>query len=232
MSEMVLMDNDIVLKACCYDIINELRDCLGGTKRTLNILGSARYVIENAIIKGKNVANKAQASKCLKEFLTSTVEVEPSQDELDLAAQFEEVALTASDLALHGGESQLLAILINRTCLLLVTGDKRAIRAIEPVLAACDRSHAIANCVVCLEQLMATFVERHGAEALHSRVCGEALIDKTMAICFKCVSGSYTSESVLESLASYIQDLRRDVPTILITANSVSAMITQEDGVG
>jgi hypothetical protein len=197
----------------------------------MHVLGVARYVLARAISKRKNIANKERTADRLGCLLGMVTEVEPSDDELMLAAQFEESAQSFG-VNLDIGESQLLAVLIWRSALLLVTGDKRAIRAMEPVVLACGYKGQVAQRVACLEQILMTLIRRHGAETFHARVCSEADVDIAMAICFKCASGSYTLESVMESLASYIRDLRRCAPNVLVDLDDLSHMISQEDGIG
>ena len=133
---------------------------------------------------------------------------------------------------LDEGESQLLAVLIVRSAALLLTGDKRAVRAMEPVVDAAGYTERVAHRVACLEQIAMALVGRHGAEAIHRRVCGEAAVDKSLANCFSCASGFCRQESILDGLRSYIADLRRDAPRVLVDSDDLSAVIPQEDGVG
>jgi hypothetical protein len=231
MTDSVLLDNDVILKTCCYDAVDELIGCIAGKTRTMHALGVVRYVLARAIAKGKNIANKERAADRLVHLLGSVALIEPNDDELELAAGFEEAAQSRG-VDLDGGESQLLAILIRRSAALLLTGDKRAICAMEPVVQARGYEEQVARRVACLEQIVMALIGRHGAETLHTRVCGESGIDISLAICFSCASGSFNPESIVEALVSYIRDLRRYAPSVLVDSDDLSTVIPQEDGIG
>ena len=224
MVDEVLVDNDVALKACCYDAIEELLECLGGESRSVCVLGVAKYVLFNAIAKG-GVENKVRAADRLSRFLGDVTALEPGEDELGLAAELEEAALRANCGTLDVGESQLLAMLIRRGATLLITGDKRAIKAMEQVVVSHGYEENAASRIACLEQTMLSLLIRFGPDSLHSRVCSEASIDKALAICFKCVSGVYTLEAISDSLLSYIRDLRKSAPVILVGSDDLSAVV-------
>jgi len=231
MSDTVLMDNDIILKTCCYNAIDELLCCMGGTTRTANVLGVARYVLAGVIARGRYIRDKAQVSRRLMHFLGQVNEIEPNDGEVELAAQLEESAQLCG-LNLDSGESQLLAVLIQRSARVLVTGDKRAIRSMESVVRRRGYDGQVGHRIACFEQIMMTLLGRYGAEKIHSRVCSEPGADITMAICFKCDSKEYTLESISRALKSYIMDLRRDASSVLLDSDDLSRVISQEDGVG
>lgn len=224
MADSVLVDNDVVLKTCCYGVVDEVIGCLSGQTRTVHVLGAIQYVLSNAITKKKNILDKKTAAERLAKFLGMVEHLEPDADELLLAAEFE-AAAQAQDLELDAGESQLLAVLIRRSAALLLTGDKRAIRAIEPVVDASGHIQFTEQRVACLEQVVLALVNRHGAELVHQRVCNEAAVDKSLAICFACTSGKCNPESILQGLSSYINSLRSDAPRSLVTSNDLSSVI-------
>ena len=62
MTDCVLMDNDVILKTCCYGVVDKVIDCLAGRVRTINVLGVVRYVLGRAITKRKNIADKERAA--------------------------------------------------------------------------------------------------------------------------------------------------------------------------
>lgn len=224
MANSVLMDNDVVLKTCCYGVVDEVLDCLIGRTRTVHVLGAIQYVLSNAIAKKKNILDKKTAAERLAKILGMVEHLEPDEDELLLAVEFE-TAAQSRDLELDAGESQLLAVLIRRSATLLLTGDKRAIKAIEPVVDASGHIQFTEQRVACLEQVVLALVNRHGAELVHQRVCMEAAVDKTLSICFACTSGRCNPESILEGLSSYINSLRCDAPRTLVASNDLSSVI-------
>ena len=224
MAESALMDNDVVLKTCCYGLVDEMLGCLSGKAWTLHVLGVVRYVLVRAIAKRKNISDKDGAANRLTNLLGRVSLIEPNDKELELAAEFEQTAQSLG-VELDGGESQLLAVLIRRSASLLLTGDKRAIRAIEPILQESTLRPYVERRIACLEQVMTAVVARHGAEAIHERVCSERAVDISLAVCFSCASGAYDLQSILEGLASYIRDLRRDAQWSLVVSDDLSAVI-------
>ncbi len=225
MADCVLMDNDVILKMCCYGLVDEVISCLAGVARTINVLGVVRYVLERAITKRKNIADKERAGDRLAYLLDKVTLIEPNDEELLLAAGFEEVAQSLG-VELDGGESQLLAVLIRRSAALLLTGDKRAIRAIEPVVEAAGHRERVERRAACLEQLVMSLVGSHGAGAIHRCVCRESAVDKTLTACFSCASGTCNLQSILEGLVSYIKDLRREAQWALVVSDDLSAVIS------
>lgn len=229
MADSVFVDNDVILKTCCYDAVEELVACVSGASRTVNCLGVTKFVLASVIRRKTSIVDKDRAADRLSRFLTIVGQAEPTSEELELAAQFEGAAQSV-ELELDVGESQLLAMLIRRSGQLLLTGDKRAIRAIEHVVRALSYSDKVARRVACLEQIVMSLVARHGAETFHVRICREANIDAAMAICFSCTSGGYDRDSVTQGLGSYIKHLRETAPSVLVESDDLSAVIPQEDG--
>lgn len=224
MADSVLMDNDVVLKTCCYGVVDEVLGYLAGQSRTVHVLGAIQFVLTNAIAKKKNILNKKTAATRLAQLLGMVIPLEPSGEEIFLAAQFESAA-QAQDVELDAGESQLLAVLISRSASLLLTGDKRAIRAIEPVVEASGHIQQTERRIACLEQVVMAIVARHGAELVHQRICNEAGVDKSLSNCFACASGGCNPDSIHEGLLSYINALRRDAPRSLVASDDLSSVI-------
>lgn len=224
MADSVLMDNDVVMKSCCYGLVDEVLLCVSKSTWSVHVLGVVRYVLQRAITKRKNIIDKAGAAERLGHLLDRVELIEPDDAELSLAAEFEAAAQTLG-VELDGGESQLLAVLIRRSAALLLTGDKRAIRAIEPVVQASGYLQHVERRVACLEQVILAMIGRHGAEAVRRRVCGEAEVDKSLAVCFSCTSDSCNPGAIAEGLASYIRDLRQASPIALVASDDLSAVI-------
>lgn len=97
----------------------------------------------------------------------------------------------------------------------LLTGDKRAITAMERLLDTELRLHDLCGRVRCLEQAFLCVLDRKDSEALRSAVCTEPTVDKALTICFGCSSPTTQRETVLEGLASYIRALRTTAPRVL-----------------
>jgi hypothetical protein len=216
----ILVDNDVVLKSCCYGIDEPFLDMLDRAECRPLVLAVARYVIERRIRRSRSLLDPERAHASFRRLIGRLLEVEPSEAELAMAAEFEAVA-QQQNLELDGGESQLLAMLIQRKLPLLLTGDKRAIVAIECIAADMLPRPSIA----CLEQTMMTLLVRIGLAALRERVCSEPAIDRALATCFACHSIVVEVVSVEEGLRSYINHLRRSSSHTLLTEDDLSFFV-------
>ena len=219
MPERVLLDNDVVLKAASYALADETVAVTTIDDTPPAMLGVGRFVIRNRLSRASNIADPARATSAFEQMLPTMTLVEPDEDEMAVAADLEAEAIRL-DLELDGGESQLLAILANRSCSLLVTGDKRAIAAMATVALA----QASAR-VACLEQMIAHVVATSGTSIIQPRICAEPNVDRAITSCFACSSSNKPDDAeVLAGLASYISHLDRSAPGILIRGHDLSAL--------
>ena len=218
MPELWLLDNDLILKTCCFQIHGEAIAIFSREGRQLGVLGAARFVLAKRLQKlSAPQPAKDAASSALTIVWGATVPIEPTDDEVQLAASFE---TTAQELgaSLDSGESLLLAILIKRPAELLLTGDKRAIAAIEGISARLALAAQTSGRVACFEQLLIAVATRHGHQLLRGRVCAMAAADRTASICCACSSAAVDDKSIEEGLASYAGSVRASAPTVLMTA--------------
>ena len=206
--------NDILFKGACYGLLNELISTACSGTEVAGVLGSARFVVSKKIEKSKLRRNGVPALACFLQFLSRTEALEPTDNERNMAADLE-LAAQKLGINLDSGESQLCAILVHRVLQLLLTGDKRAIAAMEKLMDADVRLRPICGKVRCLEQLVhdALAIGDHGT--LRGAVCSEPEIDKALAICFSCTNQSIEMASVIEGLQSYIRSLRMQASRVL-----------------
>ena len=153
MAELVLVDNDVLLKTSCLDLVADLIELLAGGSRDVAGLALARFVLKRKIEKSGRIADRQRATKALETVLASILALEPDDTELGLAAQYEEHALSAG-YAFDSGESQLLAVLVNRAAKVTVTGDKRAVAAAWRLATDLEIVPALAGRLGCFEQVM------------------------------------------------------------------------------
>lgn len=207
-------DNDVVLKAVCYGLPGAFWPSDSGT-RPVGVLGATPYVLRDAIARASILGERGQLLVALDEFLASTVSLEPTDAELDLAAEVE-AAAQRDGLSLDAGESQLAAIVLVRSLSLLETGDKRAIRSLEALLDRVNALGALAGKVRSLEQIVVRVLAELEFDPVRRAICAEPGVDKALSICFSCASGgSGNSADTSECLESYISDLRSMAPRIL-----------------
>jgi hypothetical protein len=209
-----VVDNDIVHKGACYGILADILQPHNGAGGAIGALGTARFVVSKRIKKMRLQRNGSLAQEELRKFLSRCVELSPTEDEQHLAAEFE---FAAQQLAvnLDTGESQLCAIVIVRVIPRLLTGDKRAITALERLHDGHPALQAIRGKVGCLEQAILDLVARGQLPLLRTAICSEPTVDKTLTICFGCSSAEAQPETVLEGLNSYINALRACASRVL-----------------
>ena len=209
-----IVDNDILFKVACFGLFDELilNNCQ--SVGSVGILGAARYVVPKKIQKNVEATIATAARAAFQAFLDVAVIIEPTEDEQVMAADFELAAQRAA-VALDSGESQLCAVLIARVIPLLLTGDKRAICALEHLLDSDARLNALAGKIRCLEQLVLQPLSCENYSQFRVAVCRQPGVDKTLAICFSCRLEQATLEGITEGLRSYINDLRSQAERIL-----------------
>jgi len=222
MSNVVLLDNDIALKTCCYDLVGEVCTLLAGDQFALAVLGVAKFVLRKRIEKSGKIEDRQRASTALGELLSKATKLEPNIAEVELAASFE-VHAQMVGVAFDPGESLLLAALIRRSALALVTGDKRAIVAVDQIATALDLHTSVDGRLLCLEQVVLALCETMCAAKIATRICAEALVDMAMSICFSCSTGCFEEARTLDGLQSYIADLRKQSGAILTASRSLIA---------
>jgi hypothetical protein len=214
MSNELFCDNDIILKSCCYDLSCEVLIFLS-TIGNVCVLGTAKFVVPSRIARSKLISNRTVAKDNFDLFIETVTLTEPTEAEIQLAAEFEAEA-QKQNLSLDSGESILLAALLTRGMILLLTGDKRAISAIEPLKAVHAVAKQFGEQIACLEQLIAALLRTISISELRAKICREKLSDGALSNCFSCQSGSYTEKSVNDGLESHIEDVRKSAPSILI----------------
>jgi hypothetical protein len=209
-----VVDNDVVYKCACYQLLLDVVESVNADPAFLGVLGTARFVASRRLKRPGIVKDSASSLKQLAEFFERVSILEPSDAEVDLAAELE-IAAQLDGLALDAGESQLCAIAIERRIPLLLTGDKRAIEALERLILSEPRLEQVCGKVMCLEQILLQTLRLKEPKAIWSAVCNEQEIDKALTVAFGCSRPELSLEAVLEGLASYINAVRQLAPRIL-----------------
>jgi hypothetical protein len=207
-----VLDNDIVIKAAMYSMLSEVGAVVAPSLSECGVLGALRFVLTDALERQK-LGPLIAPSLAL---LASAEQLEPSPTEATAAAEIELSAQQAG-LQLDAGESLLFAIAEARKIRPLVTGDKRAIAALEKVLSAENRQWWKEG-VVCLEQVVLRLIAALGATIVRNRVCSSPKVDTALAICFSCSASDSDAAGWQSGLVSYIEHLRKASPTLLAPA--------------
>jgi hypothetical protein len=181
----------------------------------VGVLGAAPYVIDRGIERASLSRSMEEVRAEAAGFLNAATLLEPTEDEISLAAEMEAIA-QGIGVPLDSGESQLAAMTINRTIAALETGDKRAVGAFEQLLDRLDGLALLTGKVHCLEQLILRLVSEGDIDQVGKAICGEPDVDMTMSICFGCRSNLPPNrKNVLQGLTSYIGHARRRAPRML-----------------
>jgi hypothetical protein len=211
-------DNDILYKGAWYGLLHELLGVIPCLPQHTLVLGQARFVVGKRIERQqkKGLPGATEARARFVELLATLSLVEPSSAEQSVAADLENSAQQLG-LPLDAGESLLCAVVIQRGLAHFVTGDKRAIAALETLSRERAELAAVAGRLLCLEQLFVRLLSVVDAKAIKRAVCQSAHVDQALANCFSCSSPEVSPERSIEGLASYIDALRAAAPLLLAT---------------
>lgn len=220
MNDGIYIDSDVVLKMCAYAAAGELVQVASVSAIAPAILSFSKYALRSRIDRARNIKNKIAVKEALEVALSAVRQLEPTAEEIERAADFEERAVAAG-LSFDVGESQLISVMQSRQALALLTGDKRAVRAISVLL-----SEEIVERVACLEQVVATVVSKFGVDGIREHVCAERACDKAITASFSCSSTSLTADEVLNGLRSYSKALRGETGKVLILSEDLSAIVS------
>lgn len=211
----LLLDVDVVIKLAAYDLLDVIAhpSCAADCAGRRGVIAATRFVAHKRL--KRKAADPQAAQARLTAFLGVAVELEPTEEELRLAATIEVQAATTG-LELDSGESQLFAIAIARSIPALLTGDKRAIAAAEELLETVAELAALTQRIACLEQAMTLAVERLGALPVRALVLAEQSMDTAINICFQFINPAVDATFKPAGLSSYIASVRGSAPTLLM----------------
>ncbi|MGB3740189.1 MAG: hypothetical protein WA948_12660 [Pontixanthobacter sp.] len=215
MADLVLVDSDVILKLFAYREANFITSTMPGAPAAM--LSIARFVIRKRSGDYISEAENPEPLAALEALFAALVQIEPTSDEIELAAELEETAIRKG-FDLDVGEAQLLAILIRREAVFLLTGDKRAVIAINQCMPEPARHR-----IVCLEQIMATIVRTTDHNDLRRRICAKPNVDRAMTACFSCSTPDVQPDDILAGLRSYCGDLRQKSGDCLIVADDMAS---------
>lgn len=145
----LLLDTDVLIKLAAYGLLDTIAHpgCAAGCDRRTGLVAAAAFVARKRL--PRKAADPTGAVTRLEAFLAAAAALEPTADELALAAELEEAA-TRVGLDLDVGESQLCAIAVSRNRPVILTGDKRAIVAVEQLLNAVGAMIGLVRRMACL----------------------------------------------------------------------------------
>ncbi|NIE82532.1 MULTISPECIES: hypothetical protein [unclassified Burkholderia] len=209
-----LIDTDVLLKTASYKLLKQLLALAPFESKEFGMIAAAQFVVTGKLKKKLKEPRLAEAKAHFQEAMSVIAAIEPRSEELALAAELESAAV-AMGVELDLGESQICALMVSREMNLMMTGDKRAIRAIAALKehTACAYAHGK---VACLEQLALWMIACAGLDAVQPSVCVLPAVDTSLTMALGCYSGGASLGSCHEGLTSYINSIQTEAPSVLI----------------
>jgi hypothetical protein len=192
------LDNDVIIKLTTCGLLSEALECLEIDRSNVRVLSSARFVFKGPKMRKKH---SEQVLASAVEFVESCITIPPqdSDEYLLLEQQIK------NDI--DAGEATLIAATAQESAFLIVTGDKRCLKA----LAAAEELNLIQKRlqghVICLEQIICKLIDERGFDWVLAKVLPALDCDKALKTAFG--SGSKSQcENVLQTLNSYVEELQ------------------------
>ena len=215
----ILADVDLVIKLICFKLSSSLMKSLLENNQIIEVLESTKYVVSKRVHKVFEKKDDRKIKLELENFSASCSYIEPSGEDLFLAAEIEKVS-QLKNLSMDTGESILCAIAINRSTKFLTyiaTGDKRAIKSISQIKPSLEKINYLNGKFICLEQIIIGLIRGGNLIQIRKNICRAPNLDKTLSICFSCTgSNGQPKVEIINGLNSYINDLDDKSDNILI----------------
>ena len=205
MARLVLLDNDAALKLARYDLLDLALAALGCSRADVRVLPTARYKLlpaKNRLLYCKDEASADRFAGFLDQVQSiDTSRADPSIDTL--------VAVPGIDT----GEAHLFALAAKEPAAIVVTGDKRGLRALSGEPDVGMVATALAGRVICAETLF-RMMAGQDFRLTQTRVRAQSDVDKALASIFG-ISTAASRDSVTTGLESYERALRAETGTLL-----------------
>jgi hypothetical protein len=196
----LLMDNDALLKAAHWGLLDIVPSLVVSTWGETACLPTFPPRVRRAEPK---LFSDASVAKALEMRLAMTAPL-PEPDVSVLSVLQSEPGIDAGELLLFGA-------LAATPAALLLTGDKRALRAV----ALTDVQARFQNRVVCVEQLMSHALDKLGVVAIVEQVRRWTPRDQTALAIFG-RQGGKSEADLREGLASYLRSIDKETNGLLV----------------
>ena len=202
----LFIDNDALLKLASYDLFDTALGIFGIRPADAHVLATAKYVL----LPAKDRLRRCKTEQCasrLESFLSRAIKL--GADDAVTATLDALVERPGVD----AGEAIMLAAAASKPDSFVITGDKRALEALQVGQGLDDVREALAGRVLSLELLFSFMIVSDFAQ-VQARVRGKPGVDKALTNAFG-VSTPASLESVSDALDSYVAHLRRQTGTLL-----------------
>lgn len=206
MSQPILIDNDVLLKLARYGLLDEAIALFECNSTDAIVLATAKY----KLLPHKNrlqFCKDEESATRLEAFLKTAKILDAGLADPDILDLLNAVP------NIDSGEALLFAVGANNNDTIVITGDKRSLKALCSNDSVADASKALAGRVVSVEVLFSMLAE-YQFTLIQERVRAKPDVDMTLKIVFG-VTVPADFESVKEGLNSYIRDLRSITGTLL-----------------
>lgn len=202
----LLIDVDALCKCAHWDVLDTLPDTLGFDWHNSSTLTSLKFR-----------ATKSQSTPDGKLFHSSTAAfvasstINKMQSTLD--PDIEVLSEIESMAGIDPGEAVLFSAAAKSEDFLVLTGDKRALRALS-LAPNSPNVRKLHHKFLCIEMLILRLLDLHGLEWVRNKFCPSKDIDKAVIV----ILGSRcdaTEISVRDGLAAYINELHQDCSIFL-----------------
>lgn len=195
----VLADNDIILKLAQCDLLELLPDSLGQEWTEVFITDTAKYqLLPKNPAKALSKCGNEETLARLKAFLETTQTL-PAVNDTALLAQLEDID------GIDGGEKFLFAAAVETENPLLITGDKRALRALlEHQDQLPTVFSALQNAVVTFESAILLAMHKFGFAIVKQKLLGSPKPDGTLRLVLKSETGE---ADFVEGLCSFSKEI-------------------------
>jgi predicted nucleic acid-binding protein len=201
------LDNDVIIKLTTCGLLSEALECLKIDQSNARVLSSARFVFGSSKMRKKH---SEQVLSSATEFVKGCMTI-PPQDSDDYRLLEQQIK---NDI--DAGEATLIAAAVQESNFWIVTGDKRCLKALAATKELDSIHKKLQGHVICLEQIICKLITAQGFASVREKVVPARDCDQVLKSAFG--SGSQSEcQNVLETLNSYIEDLRKISNNLLTT---------------
>lgn len=194
-----LSDNDIVFKLAHCDLLGLLHQHLNVDQKEIWILSSCVYKLRSVLKANPTVLARVEA------FCQAVSTI----NEAELDSNYLQ---TLQDTGIDAGEAILAAMACQTEDSYLITGDKRALIALNKLSDVALRSK-LENRIYCFEALLLEMIKHYGFDTLRPHFMNGIASDKVLSMSF----GDGRDEShAVECIGSYLNGIRESAGWLLV----------------